>query len=553
MPTRSEIEAAISAFQAGNLHLAEQLCRSHLKINPLDPEALDVLGLVLNRKGDSEGALNNIRNAISLDSNQAHFHSHLGILLKQKGELDGAKDAYLAAISIEPKSPEATFNLALLCRQMGDLEEGLELSKKAVNLDPGNDAAHNNLGTAYHELGLIEKAIGSFRQAIVLKPNHIGACSNLAAVLAEADRIEQALEVCKNALSKWPESTELHNVCSNAHARARNWEEALIAAEEAIGCNFNFAQAHYSKGLILLGLGILNDGFKEFEWRTKRSNYWPQRRYKKPLWQGEPLTGKTLFVHWEQGFGDIIQFSRYLPLIRHNLLEPPDRLIFDCPYKLQALFADMCEVDEIGDFGDTPPYFDFYVPLMSLPMRLDTRMETIPAKIPYLTNLLDDHFKVSGDDDGRLQIGFVWASDHGTSYRRKICPLKCLSKLFDIKHTAFYGMQFGKDAKDLDTYIDRKNVKNLGLHLGDFAHTAAIIDQMDLIISIDTYIVHLAGAMGKPVWVMLPYAADWRWFLDRPDSPWYPSARLFRQPSPGDWPRLVTEVKTALIQFSANM
>ena len=552
MPASSEIEAAISAFQEGDLHLAERFCKSRLKSDPFDANALDVLGLILHRKGDSEGALNNIRNAVCLDDQQAQFHSHLGIILKQIGKLEEAKKAYLTAISIEPKSPEVIFNLAILCRQMGDLDEGLILSKKAVSLDPDSDVAHNNLGKAYQEVGLFEDAITAYRQAITLNQEHIGAHSNLATVLAEADRVDQALELCDKAISKWPDNAELHNARSNAYARARNWEEALVSANQAIACKSNFAQAHYGKALILMGLGSLEDGLKEFEWRTKRSNFWPQRQYEQPLWQGEPLAGKTLFVHWEQGFGDIIQFSRFLPLLRHTLLEPPDWVIFDCPANLLQFFTFGFEVDELGDFGNSPPGFDYYVPLMSLPLRLGTTIETIPVQVPYLTNMLDKYFQISHSNDDHLKVGIVWASDHGTTYRRKVCSLEHLSTLFDLEGITFYGLQFGPDAEELNEYIDRGKVKNLAPHLGDFVHTAAIADQMDLIISIDTYIVHLAGAMCKPVWIMLPYAPDWRWFLDRLDSPWYPTARLFRQPRPGDWPSLVSELQTALIQYLAD-
>ena len=525
--------------------MAEQLCSQARQKNPFDATVVDILAMVQLKKGDRETALSTIKNALSMDGSNTLFHTHHGIILKSLGRLVDARQAYQEALAQDPEAPDTLFNLALLCHEMGDLEESLTLGQRVAELDTSNAAAFNNLGTTHQDLGQFEEAAIAYRAAIALNPGHIGAYGNLAAVLAESDQIDGALAVCEEALEKWPGHPEILNVQSNAHVKAQNWHAALLASEESISNDPEFAQAHYGKSLILLTQAKLEQGWPEFEWRVRRPNFWPQRHYAPPLWDGGSLVGKTLLVHWEQGFGDILQFSRYLPLIR-NLDAPPAKLVFDCPAKLISLFADWTCLDAIGDFGDAPPGVDYFIPLMSLPNRLGTTLETIPAATPYLANPLADYFKVPPLAQTGLKVGIVWASDHGTSYRRKVCPIVEIASLFDMEDIAFYGLQFGDDAQELDAYIARENVHNLANDLGGFDHTAAIIEQMDVILSIDTYIVHLAGAMNIPAWIMLAFAPDWRWFLDRSDTPWYPGSRLFRQQGPGDWASVIDAIRPAL-------
>mgnify|MGYP001179866480 CR=1 FL=1 len=545
------IEAAIAALHAGNLQLAEKLCSQAQQRNPFDAAVVDIMAMIHLKKGDGKTALSLIKNAISMDGLQPLFHNHHGIILKSLGFLKDSYQAYQRALTQDPEAPDVLFNLAILCREMGDLEESLTLGRRATELDPSNAAAFNNFGTANQDLGRFEEAADAYRTAIKLDPGHVGAYCNLAAVLAESDQIHEALTVCHEALEKWPEHAEILNAESNAHIKVHDWNAALIAAEKSISSNPEFAQAHYSKSIILLTQARLEEGWPEFEWRVRRTNFWPQRDYDKPLWNGGSLAGKKLLVHWEQGFGDILQFSRYLTLIR-GLDPPPTTLLFDCPAKLIPFFSDWDCIDTIGDFGDAPPEFDVFTPLMSLPHLLGTTLETIPADTPYLTNSLTEYVKVPVLRRDNLKVGIVWASDHGNSYRRKLCPVKEIASLFDIEDITFYNLQFGDEAKKIEAYTSRANVQNMANELGDFDHTAAIIKQMDMILSIDTYIVHLAGAMNIPVWVMLAFAPDWRWFLDRSDSPWYPCAKLFRQKHPGDWTSVLDAIRKELKFLMVN-
>ncbi len=539
------MEAAIAALQLGNLPLAEQLCSQARQKNPFDATAVDVLAMVQLKKGDRGAALATIKNALSIDGSNTLYHTHHGIILKALGRLEDARQAYKEALAHDPEAPDTLFNLALLCQDTGDLGESLALGLRVTELDPSNSAAFNNLGTTHQHLGQFEEAAIAYRTAINLNPEHIGAYCNLAAALAEGDQINHSLTVCAEALEKWPGHPEILNAQSNAHVKAQNWNAALVASEESISNAPEFAQAHYGKSLILLTQAKLERAWPEFEWRVRRPNFWPQRQYDSPIWDGGSLAEKTLLVHWEQGFGDILQFCRYLPLIK-NMDAPPARLVFDCPNKLIPLFTDWDCLDAIADFGDDPPEVDYFIPLMSLPGRLGTTLETIPAATPYLVNPLSDHVEVPPLARTRLKVGIVWASDHGASYRRKVCPIAEIANLFNMKDIAFYGLQFGEDARELDAYTESENVHSLANDLGGFDHTAAIIEQMDLILSIDTYIVHLAGAMDIPTWIMLPYTPDWRWFLDRSDTPWYPGSRLFRQQAPGDWASVIATIRPEL-------
>lgn len=545
-----DISVAIDYFRQGQLPQAEALCNQVLAVNPLDADAMDLLGVLAYQTGNLSTSYDLITNAIAIDGGVADFHSHLGITLKALNRLEDAQQAYETAAALEPRSVEPVFNLAILLRQKGELSAALELCQKAVKLDSRNPRAYNNLGVTYQELGQFEEASKAYKRAIRLDPDHAGAHGNLATSLAESDQIEEALAICHKAEKKWPRNPNIRNALTNAFTRLNRLEDALKTTEQTLAIDPDHAQAHYARAMILLAMGNYEEGWPEYEWRTRRNGFWPKRRYTQPTWRGEPLADKTILAHWEQGFGDIIQFSRFFDRLT-TLIKSEDRhrnakVLFDCPAKLIGLLDGAFEFDRIGDFGDQPPSFDFYSPLISLGQFLDVTGDNIPAKIPYIENSLDEYLKIP--PAAGLKIGLAWASDHGDSYRRKVCDVADLARLFPIANCHFYGLQFGAEGEELKPFEQDGKVFNLGNQLGDFAHTAAIIGQMDLIIAIDTYIVHLAGAMDVPTWVMLPYSPDWRWRLDRTDSPWYPSLRLFRQPAPGDWNSVIDQISQALLE-----
>ena len=549
-PIDPQVEFAILRLQENDPATAESLCQQVLDRNPFDADALDVLGVVAHQKGNWVQGLGLIEKAIAIKNNVADFHNHRAITLKALGRLKEARSAYECACQLAPKSIEAIFNFAILLQEEGEYDAALKLNKKAVKLDPQNSKAHNNLGTNLQNMGRFEEAGKSFKRAIKFDPENRHSYNNLAAVLAESDQIVDALKTCDEALKKWPEYSEIYNAQANALLRKNDFGGAIAATENHLLQQPDNAQAHYARGMILLAQNKFSDGWQEYAWRVKRPGFWPKRNYEVPGWRGDSLKNKALLVHWEQGFGDIVQFSRYLPILKKAFQTDPEnqnaRVLFDCPEKLIGLFKNNFDIDEIGDWGHKPPKIDYTIPLMSLAQRFTNSEDEIPSKTPYITNSLSEYFTLPIEDPKKLKIGITWASEHGDTYRRKICDLKKLARIFKQENCVFYGLQFGEDGDALKRYEKADNVISLGNHLGDFSHTAAIVNQLDLLISIDTYIVHLAGAMNIPTWVMLAYSPDWRWQINRSDSPWYPSLRLFRQPKPGDWNSVINDISQAL-------
>jgi len=549
----SRVDLAITYLRSGDPTHAETLCRQALAQNPLDADATDLLGVVAHQQGDFRKALKLITTAIAINGRIADFHNHQAISLKLLGRRKEARAAYERAIQLDSRSLGAIFNLAILLREQGEYHSALQLNRKAVKIDPSRPQTHNNLGVTLQEMGPFEEAAKSYKTAIKLNPDHSDAYSNLAVTLAESDRIDQSLKVCDDAQRKWPNDADIINARTNTYIRMNKIEKALDSIEKTFEVDPDHVQAHYVKGMALLLIGEYEAGWREYEWRTKRRNFWPQRNYDAPIWDGGPLKGKVVLVHWEQGFGDIIQFSRFLTVladhIAHNAGHSGARILFDCPDKLSGLFKGDIPAEVIGDFGDDPPPFDVYIPLMSLPGRLGITNEKIPNDVPYLRNKLESFLKVPDPQPGTMKVGLVWVSDHSASYRRKVFDIKMLARLFKNKSCTFYGIQFGSKGNEIKRYEKADNVVNLCRYLGDFAHTAAIVEQMDLVISIDTYVVHLAGAMNIPAWVLLPFSPDWRWQLCRSDSRWYPSLRLFRQPEPGDWHGVINSVSAALVEL----
>ena len=533
-------------LQRGELLQAEALCRDAMRRNPFDANLVDILGVIARGRGDSLKAIEHFKNAAALAPSMGLFQCHLALALKAEQRNDEARAAFEAALATDPTSFETAYNYSLFLHEQGETEAAIAQSRRAVDIDPKHAAAHNNLGTALQGAGRFEEAANAYRKAIRLDPNHANAHANLGTALAEADQVEASLRGLERALKRWPRNTDILNARVNALMRRNDLAGALTAAEAVLAVDPDHAQAHYSKGMIFLAEGRLAEGFAEYEWRVRRSDFWPKRSYRKPRWNGEPLAGKTLLVHWEQGFGDIIQFCRYLPMLRVFFAASPlhagARIVFDCPKRMIDLISTCGGFDEIGDYGATPPPFDAYVPLMSLPKILGTAPDTIPATVPYLTSVPAEDVVVP---DVMFKIGLTWASEHGESYRRKVMAMSDFAPLFANKRFDFYGRQYGAEGREIEPYVG-PNVTNLGDRLGDFAQTAGVIAKMDLILSIDTYIVHLAGALNIPTWVLLPYSPDWRWGQGRADSPWYPSLRLFRQPKPGDWTAVIKDVGRAL-------
>jgi cytochrome c-type biogenesis protein CcmH/NrfG len=423
---------------------------------------------------------------------------------------DGAVAAFQTIIRLKPDTPGALNNLGIALQGTGRLDEAIASFRQAIRLKPDLAEAHNNLGNAVEDKGQLDEAIASFRQAIRLKPDLADAHNNLGNALTDKGRLE----------------------------------EAVPAYGQAIALNPDLSAAHTNLGLALLARGDFRRGLQEYEWRWKCKDFpFSGRNFAQPQWDGCPLEGRTLVLHAEQGFGDALQFIRYLPLVQQR----GGRIVIECPAGLQRLFqTTMAGRCQIVVRGQPLPPFDLHCPILSLPLAFKTTMESIPAEVPYLfadAELVESWRQKLGVSAAGLKVALAWAGNPKVKGdRTRSMSLDRLAPLWEVGGATFYSLQKGAAAVRADQPPAGQPLVNLAPELHDFADTAAVMGLMDLVITTDTSVAHLAGALGRPVWVMLRFMPDWRWFLDRDDSPWYPTMRLFRQTTPGDWLDVVQRV-----------
>jgi len=445
--------------------------------------------------------------AIRLKPDYSEAYRNRGNALKQLGRLAEAVASYDHAIALRPSVASYT-NRGNVLRELKRTEEALQSYERAIALDPRYAEIHNNCGSALQELGRFEEALASYQRAIDLKPAYAEGHSNLGVALTKLGRVD----------------------------------EAIAAFDKAIALKGDYPEAIWNRGLAHLLAGRFASGWRDYEARKKARAPVGNRSYPKPLWLGDaPLSGKTILVHWEQGFGDTIQFSRYAAL----LADADARVLFAPQRPLKRLMETLDPRVQIVDVDEPLPEFDFHCPLMSLPLAFGTEPRTIPCTQPYLHV---DGEKASAWRDvlgerTRPFIGVAWSGRDKPDRTRSI-DFRRFTALLDDRYQ-FVSLQ--KDVNEEDRpFLAAAKMIHLGDDLGDFADTAAICSLMDLVISVDTALAHLAGALGIPVWLLLPNVPDWRWMLDRSDSPWYPTMTLMRQRQRGDWDETLRQVRSAL-------
>lgn len=414
-----------------------------------------------------------------------------------------------------------------------------EIFRKPKNID-----AYLRLGNALHEMERYRDAVAIYDRALALKLNSGALQHNRGNALLELGRWEEAIASYREALRCMPSFAEGYVTIATALQSLRKPYEAMASCHRALEIDADCAEAHWNLALALLQVGEFGQGWQEFEWRWKKRGFTSKlQSFQQPLWDGTSLAGRTILVHAEQGFGDTFQFARYLPLLAGQ----GGTVIVECPASQKAVLAGVPGVSSCVAPGDPLPDFDVHLPIMSLPRIFQTTLDTIPLDFPYifppLTALASWAEKFSGSDG--LRVGLVWAGRKKPDPNRT-CPFENFAPLAGMPGVTFYSLQL---ENEMSGSLDVRGSFGLVDHtaeIGDFCDTAALIAHLDLVISIDTGVAHLAGAMGKETWLLLPYAADWRWMLDRDYSPWYPGMRLFRQESPGDWPGVVTRLGKVL-------
>jgi tetratricopeptide (TPR) repeat protein/glycosyltransferase involved in cell wall biosynthesis len=540
----------------GKLDESEQSLRRALALKPDYAEAHNNLGCVLRERGQYADAEASFARAVALNPDLTEAYNNLGGALTDRGELGAAEENLRRAVALRPDYGDAHANLGVTLKKQRRLDEAAESLRRAVVLQPLSAEVHNNLGSVLGEQGKTDEAVETLHHALALKPDYADAHSNLGVVLRDQDKLDEALVSFRRALTLKPDYSEGHYNLAVLLEDLDNQDEAMVAYERAIALKADYADAHFGAALARLLQGDLEQGFAEYEWRWRIPAFSGSRpQFIQPDWDGSPLAGRTLLVYAEQGLGDTLQFARYLPLLAtqggHIVLEAQRELV---PV-LRSLAGDVRVVAR----GEQLPAFDVHAPLLSLPYLLGTTLETIPGAVPYLqpdpgrVAAWEEELAGLVADRGTLRVGLVWAGnpDHKGDRRRSL-PLAALAPLAQLPGVHLLGLQKGPAAVQAEAPAAGLELTNLGPQLADFEDTAGVVQQLDLVITVDTAVAHLAGALGRPVWVLLPFAPDWRWLRGRADSPWYPSARLFRQERFGQWGDVVERVSDALAEFAGQ-
>jgi tetratricopeptide (TPR) repeat protein len=568
--------------QQGKFDEAMATLKQAVQVNPDSAGAHNNLGLALQSQGKLDEAVTRYRIAVRLKPDLATAQSNLGNALREQGKLDEARACLEEALRLQPNFAEAHSHLGNVLRDQGQLPQAVAQYQEALRLRPEFAEALSNLGVAYRDQGKQQEAEANFVRALQLQPNFAPARFNLGALLLEKGETDEAIQQLQEALRLAPNFPDAHSELGNAylgqgrldqslssldkalklqprHPEALNnraivlgkqgkWTEAIAAFREALKEWPNHAWMHYNLGTHLLLTGDLAAGWPEYEWRWKTREV-PPRSFYQPLWDGAALEGKTILLHAEQGLGDTLHFVRYAPLVK----ERGGTVVVECQKSLLRLLARTPGVDRLAGAGEPLAPFDVHAPLLSLPAVFQTSQETIPGGVPYVfaDPALEERWRAELGKLPGFKIGISWQGNpRHKRDRERSFALRELARVARLPGVTLISLQKGVGAEQLASLGSEMQVVDLGPNLdeeaGPFMDTAAIMKSLDLVLTSDTATAHLAGTLGVPVWVALAFSPDWRWMLEREDSPWYPSMRLFRQPRPGDWAAVFERIQNEL-------
>ena len=516
-------------------------------------EQLFQKGLAFHQNGNFNEALKAYYQILKI--NPKHFDAlqlSATIYLQCKQYTD-ALNLFRSALQIKSNHVPALINFGNVQFELKNYDEALKTYNKAIRLEPGNPGAYNNRGNILKDLNRLDEALKNYNAAIQLKPNYADAYNNRGALLNQLKRYDEAIISLDEAIKLKPNNAEAFYNLGNAKEDYACFDEALQNYNKAIELKPNYAEAIANKAYLKLLLGELEEGWQLHESRKNkkdRKKHYPE--FPAPLWLGnESIEDKILLVHSEQGLGDTLQFYRYLPMLQ--TLNPKE-VIFHVEKPLIPLLSELNENITILDKNKNLPSFDYYCPLMSLPLAFKTSINSIPNNVPYLyvNNVKNNNWQERLGRKTKTRVGVVWSgSTHHKNDHNRSLTLTQISSLFELPFE-FHCLQ--KEIRELDIET-LNNIKAINQHqsdLHDFSDTAALVNQMDLIISVDTSVAHLAGALGKKVWILLPFVPDFRWLLNRNDSPWYPTAEIFRQPDIDDWDTVIKELISKLKSISTE-
>lgn len=568
-------------YQQGQTGQARNICLALLENMPGNPKLIHFHGLIFLREQNFPAAVQWIEHAIRLQPKNPLYHNNLGNTFRSMGKPEQALLAYQAAVRIKPDFAPGYNNLGMVSAEQGVATRAACYYEKAIAADPGFFQAFNNLGELHRKQGHPDKAMALFERALAITPGqgvvhyNIGvlhleahcfenavACfqkalscryrdkklfNNIGVCLGKLNRYDAAATYLANALEMDPEYADAHSNLGEIFLSQCDIQGALDRFEQAIQLDPDHATARLNRAVALLTQGNFQEGWPGYKWRWEKQKIAPPD-FGLPCWDGKDTKGGHILVMDEQGFGDVIQFARYLPMVQKT----GGPVIFKAPRALAKLFSQCRCIEEIWvpQAGETSPPDKAVcqVPLMDLPALFNTARDNIPANVPYLGA---DKALVPGWEkrlvaSPGLKVGVVWAGSPGhENDLNRSCRLELFLNLSTLPDTVFYSLQKEIGPGDASA-LEKNGIADLGTRLRDFADTAAALSVMDLVISVDTATAHLSGAMGKQTWTLLPFSPDWRWMLERRDSPWYPTMTLFRQPRPGDWDTVFAEIASAL-------
>jgi len=509
------IAQGLALHQQGKFNEAKAIYEKVLAIQANHFDALQLLGALSAQTKEFSKAVNFLTKALKINPDYAEAYSNRGNALRQLKRLDEALADYDKAISIKPDYAEAYYNRGNTLKQLKRLDEALASYDKAISIEPDYADAYSNRGTALHELNRLDEALASYDKAISIEPDYADAHSNRGLALHDLKRLD----------------------------------EALASYDKAISIKPDYAVAHWNLSLCNLIGGKFKNGWQEYEWRWKCQDVSKTagiRNFSQPLWLGEqPLKDKTILLYAEQGFGDAVQFCRYVPLVA----QLGAKIILEVQRPLVKLLKNLEGVSQIIAKGDMLPAFDYQCPLLSLPLAFKTDLNTIPPVPKHLTSDGENFAKwqTKLGEKSKPRVGLVWSSvsSFKNDHIRSITLVELLSAL---PKEGFEYICLQKEIKEIDKDTLKANpqIKFFGDLLNDFSDTAELIKCLDLVISTCTSVPHLSCSLGKETWIMLSYVPDWRWLLDRDDNPWYTSAKLYRQEKIGDWNSVLEKVKSDL-------
>jgi tetratricopeptide (TPR) repeat protein len=551
------------------------------------------LGNGLVALGQWHAALASYREGHRLAPHDEDLRLNLGVALRQTGRLEEAATVLEGLLSQQPDHVDALNNLAVAYCRGQQYWKALERLQQVLRLSPGFAAAHNNLGIVLAHLERYGDAIAAYQRALSISPDYAEAYNNLGIALTREGRFSEALGSFERALRLRPDYPQALNNRGIALRELGRVDEALAGYERALSGDPDYTDAHLNRAFVLLLRGDWQRGWQEYEWRFKHRPS-AEKRFAQPAWQGEPLDGRTLLICCEQGLGDALQFIRFTALAKQR----GARVVVRCPKRMINLLSRASHIDLLVGEEDKLPSFDCHAPLLSLPRILGTTLETLPNEVPYLSAdpELVEHWRArvredrgavrgpagAGYDGDELLVGINWQGNaHYEGDRHRSFPMTCFAPLASVAGVRLLSLQKGVGQeqlarlharpggigrhRDLEIAVQPPGVASrrdeiqgftiadLGPDVdesrGAFMDTAAVMMHLDLVITSDTSVAHLAGALGRPVWVALPFSADWRWLLRRDDSPWYPTMRLYRQPARGDWEAVFQRIKDDLTEL----